>query len=310
MLLILKEKKSVKNKINKTILILKKKLTKKGISVETSNFGEVELFIEKNNVRAFIEKKPLEQYKVIFSRNVGKKRNLAFILSELCKQKGIFYIDKVHSSINDATKLKQTTLLALNNIPVPKTYFTSIYNKKSLEAAKNFIDFPMVIKISKSRKGIGVFLAKNEMEAKNIMERETSTEIIIQEFIPNTFDYRILVLGETIGCIIKRERKINKKEFRNNVYLGASETFLKHKNVDKLIIKIALKAAKIANIQVAGVDIVVDSNGQPRVFEVNRSPAFTFDEKISNEIESLSEYLYLCYKKKNRWAKHIDKNKK
>ncbi|MFA7314428.1 MAG: ATP-grasp domain-containing protein [Candidatus Magasanikbacteria bacterium] len=298
MLLILKEKKGIKNNVNKTIPILKKKLIKKGIAVDTSNFEEVELFIEKNNVRAFIEKKPLEKYKVIFSRQVGKKRNLAFILSELCKQKGIFYIDKVYSSINDATKLKQTTLLALNNIPVPKTYFTSIYNKKTLTTAEEFIGFPMVIKISSSRKGLGVFLAKNKIEAKQIMTREKSTEIIIQEFIPNTFDYRILVLGKTIGCIIKRERQINKKEFRNNVYLGASETFLKISSVDKIIKKIALKSAKIANIQVAGVDIVVDDNGQPCVFEVNSSPAFTFDEKISNEIESLSEYLYLCHKKK------------
>src|SRR3989339_364757 len=292
MLLILKENRSIRKEANKTITILKKKLTNKGVQVSTSNFEEVELFIEKNNVKAFIEKQPLEKYKVIFSRNVGKEKNLAFILSELCKKQNILYIDKLHSSINDATKLKQTVLLAINSLPVPKTYFTSIYNDVALEAAEKFLGYPMVIKLSKSSLGLGVYLAKNKTEAKKIIKKNLANEIIIQEFIPNTFDYRILILGKTIGAIIKRERQTDKKEFRNNVYLGASETFLKQKEVNKTITKLALKSAKITNIQVAGVDIVVDKDGNPYVLEVNISPAFTFDEKISNEIESLSNYLY------------------
>ncbi|MDD2656215.1 MAG: ATP-grasp domain-containing protein [Patescibacteria group bacterium] len=300
MLLILKENRSIRKEANKTITILKKKLTNKGVQVATSNFEEFELFIEKDKVKAFIEKQPLEKYKVIFSRNVGKQKNLAFILSELCKKQNILYIDKLHSSINDATKLKQTVLLAINNLPVPKTYFTSIYDDVALETAEKFLGYPMVIKLSKSSLGLGVYLAKNKNEAKKIIKKNLANEIIIQEFIPNTFDYRILILGKTIGAIIKRERQTDEKEFRNNVYLGANETFLKQKEVDKKITKLALKSAKITNIQVAGVDIVVDKAGRPYVLEVNISPAFTFDEKISNEIESLSNYLYICHKKKRR----------
>lgn len=300
MILILKDKKKSTSGTEKTVKILRKKLERKNIPTDIASFEEIELFIEKNNVKAFIAKKPLEKYTTIFFRKVGNNRNLAFILSNIAKKNNLFFIDKLYQNTNEPSKLKQTAALALNNIPVPKTYFSSIYTKKSVENAQRFLGLPLVIKVSKSKKGLGVFLAKTIKEAIEIIQKNIQGEIIIQKFIPNDFDYRILVLGNSIGCIIKRERPDKRNEFRNNVYLGATEKFLNLSKVSSLLKKTSLRAAKIANIQVAGVDIVVGQDGQPYVFEVNRSPAFTFNEKISNELNSLTEYLCQCYKKKRK----------
>lgn len=300
MLLILKDKKISVAGAEKTVKILKKKLVAKKVPTKIASFEEIELFIEKNNVQAVIAKKSLEKYNMLFFRRVGENRNLAFILSSIAKKRGTLYLDKVYEKTNEASKLKQTAILALNGISVPKTFFSSVYTENSVRSAEKFIGFPMVIKISKSKKGLGVFLANNKKEVLEIIQKESTEEIIIQEFIPNNFDYRILVLGNSIGCIIKRERPDKKNEFRNNVYLGATETFLKLNTLDKKIKNEAIRAAKIANIQIAGVDMIVGANNQTYVFEVNRSPAFTFDEKISNELNALAEYLNLCYKKKRK----------
>lgn len=300
MLLILKDKKISVSGAEKTVKILKKKLEKMGIPTDIASFEEIEIFIEKNSVKAFIKNKSLEKYSTIFLRRVGNNRNLAFILSNIAKKNNLLCIDNLYQNTNEASKLKQTAILALENVSVPKTYFSSIYTKKSIANAQKFLGLPMVIKTSKSKKGLGVFLAKTKKEVLEIITKNPQGEIIIQEFIPNDFDYRILVLGNSIGCAIKRERPDKKNEFRNNVYLGATERFLDLSRVSSTLRKTALQAAKIANIQVAGVDIVINPTGQPYVFEVNRSPAFTYDEKISNELSSLAEYLKQCEKKKRK----------
>jgi glutathione synthase/RimK-type ligase-like ATP-grasp enzyme len=300
MLLILKDKKQSANGTEKTVKILKKKLEKLGTPAEIYSFEEVKLFIEKNNVRAFVGKKSILRYSTVYFRRVGEKRNLAFILSHICKKNNITFIDKLYQATNEPSKLKQTAFLALNNLLVPKTYFSSNYNQTSIKNAEKFLGFPMVIKISKSKKGEGVFLAQDKKEALSIVKNYPEGEILIQEFIPNNYDYRILVLDNSIGCVIKRERTDKKKEFRNNVCLGATEKFLNISTVSTTLKKDAILAAKKSDIQVAGVDIVVSPDNRNYVLEVNRSPAFTFDEKVSNELDSLANYLFLCNLKERK----------
>lgn len=298
MLLILKDKIKSVSGTERTVRVLRKKLLRNNIPTDVSSLEEIELFIEKNDIKAFIGKKPLTSYKTIFFRRVGDKRNLAFVLSNVAKKHGILFLDNLYSLTNEPSKLKQTAVLALAGVAVPKTYYASLYDKKSLDNATKFLGLPMVIKVSKSKKGLGVFLARTKKEALKIIKNSPQDEVILQKFIPNNFDYRILVLGNKIACIIKRERLNKKDEFRNNVYLGASEEFLDISKVDPRIKNEAIKAAKVADIQVAGVDVVIDPRNIPYVFEVNRSPAFTFDEKISNEIGLLTDYLSQCYRKK------------
>lgn len=300
MLLILKDKKKSVLGTEKTIKIIKKKLEKKNVPTDIASFEDIELFIEKNNVRAFVKNEPFIKYKTVYFRRVGDERNLAFILSSIAKKNKILFIDKLYSVTNEPGKLKQTAAMALAGVSVPKTYYASQYDKKSLDNATKFLGLPVVIKISRSRKGLGVFLARTEDEALKIVKNRPRDEIIIQEFIPNNFDYRVLVLGNTLGCVIKRERSDKTKEFRNNVYLGASEEFMDISKVSLNIKKEAFHAARVADIQVAGVDVVIGPDNKSYIFEVNRSPAFTFNEKISNELGSLAEYLYRCYKKEKK----------
>ncbi|NTU67096.1 MAG: ATP-grasp domain-containing protein [Candidatus Moranbacteria bacterium] len=291
MLLILKSKQESSPETQKGIDMLIRKLTEKGIETEISSMEKIELFISNEASEAFIDKKPLSRYKAVFFRRVGKKRSLASILSNIAKKNGILFIDKLYENSNDPGKLSQMFFLSSAGIPVPKTYFSSQYDSFSMNRAEKFLGLPMVVKFSQSRKGLGVFLAKNKEEALEITRKNPEEEIILQEFIPNDFDYRVLVLGDEAACVIKRERPDKKEEFRNNVHLGASEEFMDLSKVPPFIKSVAVAAAKLTNIQVAGVDVVVDKNNDPFIFEVNRSPAFTYDEKVSDETSVLADYL-------------------
>lgn len=301
MLLILKNERGVSKKTNLFIEKVSKHLLKRKIKFFVASLEDIEIFIESGRVTALIKNKPLDQWSTLFIREVGDKVNLVFILARLSNKSNIAFIDRFRENTCSITKLVQMFLLATNNIPIPKTYYAPIYGIKEMRNAVNYLGFPIIIKRCNTSHGEGVSLAKNFTELgkklKNIQQIKQTKEIILQEFIENDFEYRLLVTGTTIAVGEKKIRT-SKNEFRNNVHLGAREEFLDLSCIQKRIKKIATSAARIVNVQLAGVDVVVGKNGTIAVFEVNSCPGFTYNEKISDELSKVADYLSSCERRK------------
>lgn len=303
MLLILKSKRKASPKITKSFKMLGVELAKNKVDFSISSFEEIELFMDRSKIELLINGAPLKKWTTIYPRKVGKNKGLAHILAQLSKNLGIYFIDRYHEHIkdsSDAAKIIQMFRLALAGISIPKTYYAESYSKKHLRNAIAYLKLPIVIKECNTSQGAGVFLAKNinELE-KTIIDRfskDDRKEIFLQEFIPNDFEYRILVTGNKIAVTEKKIRS-KKEAFRNNVHLGAIEEFIDPSTVGSHIKKEALLAAKTTNIQVAGVDVIEQKDGTPVIFEVNSCPALTLNNKISPEIKQLAKYLTACEKK-------------
>lgn len=300
MLLILKSKKKSSPRMIKFLQMISKDLDRKKASHSFSSFEEIEVLINKADVKILVGGKSLDNWTTIFPVKVGKYSGLAFILASYARRKSILYLDRFFGSTNNSIKLVQVFLFAVNKIPVPKTYYSPVYPPKHLKRAIEFLKFPIVIKQCRTSRGAGVFLAHDQKMLNNqlaeIIKADPKKEIILQEFIPNDFEYRIFVTGDKVA-VAKKKIRTSKDEFRNNVHLGARKEFLDVKKVKKNIIRTALKAARVRNVQIAGVDIIEDAHGNPIVFEVNSCPVFTLDSRISNEVEKLAEYLIECERK-------------
>lgn len=302
MLLILRSKKKTLNKVKKFNKLISHHLKNAGVDFSFASFEDIELFMENGKINLLIDGKSLNTWKTIYPRKVGSYRGLAFILATLSKKNKIFFIDRFHEKNKDSSdtaKLIQMFRFAQNEIPIPKTYHTATYSQKQIETACNFLGLPIVVKQGNTSQGSGVHLARTASELKNILRsilgEKNKGDIFLQEFIPNNFEYRVFVTGNKIGAVEKKIRT-RKNEFRNNVFLGAREEFVTISSVKKNILAVALKASRVSNIQVSGVDIV-EANKQLFVFEANSCPGLTLDEKISPELKSLAEYLKKCEKK-------------
>lgn len=300
MLLVLTGKKNITPKTKKFLSLLGKELVKSGTKSSVSSFEEMEVLIDKGDVRILVGGKPLKNWNTIFPRKVGRHSGLAFIVASYARKNDILFLDRFHESTDDITKLVQMFLFAANNVPVPKTYYSPVYLPKHLKRAVKFLHFPIVIKQCNTSKGAGVSLAHDQKELSRqlaeIIKADPKKEIILQEFIPNDFEYRIFVTGDKVAVAEKKIRT-SEKEFRNNVHLGAREEFLEVGKVKKSIIRTALRAAKVVDVQIAGVDVTEDAKGNPVVFEVNSCPSFTLDSRVSNEVKKLADYLAICEKK-------------
>lgn len=155
-----------------------------------------------------------------------------------------------------------------NNIPVPDTVFTLGINvtKDYLKKAK----YPLIVKSIAGSKGRGVFLANDYKEALNIISENEGKRFLFQEYIPTRFDVRVFVIGGKILGAMRRDAADD--DFRSNIAQGGQASVYDIDSNPKLK-EVALEACKAANMEIAGVDIMINED-KYYVLEVNRSPQF------------------------------------
>ena len=114
------------------------------------------------------------------------------------------------------------------------------------------------------------------------LHREGARHFYIERFIENDFtDYRIdIVDGDVVGCY---GRKAKQREWRTNVSSGGS-VILRDPNDE--VVALAKKAAKAVGLEIAGVDIIYDTEHEEYVvLEVNGIPAFATPEQEAMGID-------------------------
>ena len=193
---------------------------------------------------------------------------------------------------------KMLTLLALSgcNVKVPKTFsaplcFTS-GAKVSEEIVQKIIDnlsLPLVAKKSFSSLGKGVFLINTRQELIDFINQNPFEPKIFQEFISSSYgrDIRIICIGKKFYSAMER---YSENDFRSNSALGGKA---KKVNPESEYIELSEKVARILDLDYMGIDLLIGSNGEPVVCEVNSNAFFTtMDEVVGvNVAKAYAEYI-------------------
>jgi RimK family alpha-L-glutamate ligase len=139
-------------------------------------------------------------------------------------------------------------------------------------------NWSIIIKGSGGDRGTRVYKANNLEEMEKLVrdlrksETEEGKRYMLQEYIPNDGDYRVLVLGDKVLGVMKRSSQ-NKEEFRNNYSAGGA---VEVADLPEEIKQLAVKAAKVCGLAVAGVDVAFREYDmkKPVIWEVNKGPQF------------------------------------
>ena len=117
---------------------------------------------------------------------------------------------------------------------------------------------------------IGVVLADTQKAAESIIEAfmGLNASILVQEFIKEAggADIRCFVVNGKV--VASMQRTAQKGEFRANIHQGGAAAKVKITPEER---KLAIKSAKVFNLDVAGVDLIRSNKG-PLLLEVNSSP--------------------------------------
>lgn len=185
---------------------------------------------------------------------------------EVC---GTYSVNESIAITRSRDKLRAHQLLARKGIGQPITSYAH-----SADATSDLIDSvggaPLVVKIMESTHGNGVVLAETRKAAEALINafRGLEADFLVQEFIKESggADIRCFVIGERVIAAMQRTAAAG--EFRSNLHRGGVASVVKLRPDER---KLAVKAAQVMGLDVAGVDIIRSNHG-PLVLEVNSSP--------------------------------------
>ena len=170
---------------------------------------------------------------------------------------------------NSRDKLRSLQILARHDVGIPASTF--VRDRADVAAAINRVGgAPVVIKLLEGTQGIGVILAPDAKTAEAIIETLTSTgtNVLLQQFISESRgrDIRAFVVGDRVIGAMRRVAQGD--EFRSNVHRGGMAEAI---DIDPEFERVAVRAAQIMGLKVAGVDMLEAEEG-PLILEVNSSP--------------------------------------
>lgn len=178
-------------------------------------------------------------------------------------------------------KLRCLQLLSKKGIGLPVTGFAH-----SVDEIKDLIKMvggpPLIVKFLEGTQGIGVVLVETEKAARSVIEAflGLKVNILVQEYIKEAagIDIRCFVVGGKVVAAMKRQAK-SPEEFRSNLHRGGEASMVEITEEEE---SMAIRAAHIMGLNVAGVDIVRSERG-PLIIEINASPGIEGIEKATKK---------------------------
>jgi glutathione synthase/RimK-type ligase-like ATP-grasp enzyme len=256
-----------------------------------------ELHIEiTNNKMRIVESmtgRSLDSFDAVYFELWYKARQQALAAARYCQRHRIAFFCNEVIDLDPDTKIGEMAVLSDNDIPLPNSFTSSKNEIKRLFRHQPPIGYPLVVKSDDDSGGENNFLAHNYKELKKILDDNPKLTFIIQEFIPNDFDYRCLVLGGEIKFILKRTRAVDSEKHTNNTSSGAEGEAVALNTISESAKRIVVKAAKLlGRDSFAGVDLIINKQtGRPYILEVNQTPQIETGAEIDKKMAVLLDYV-------------------
>lgn len=182
---------------------------------------------------------------------------------------GVYTLNHSDAIAQSRDKLYSLQLLLKNGLDIPTTGFAN--SPMDTGDLIEMVDgAPLIVKLLEGTQGRGVVLAETQKAAESVINaiKSLRANLLVQEYIKEARgkDLRCFIIDGKVVASIQREAAPG--EFRANIHQGGTASIVKISPEER---RLALKAARILGLKVAGVDIIRSSKG-PLLLEVNSSP--------------------------------------
>ncbi len=284
-----------------TELRLNEEAKKMGIELTWIKYKELSM----SNEKISFEGGDIKDFDGWYFRAVGSELEWSKLLQLYARKHEIKIVDDYLEAEGPLRRFKSVMSWQLQNAGVRYPKFAYLESFGDLEEELKKWTFPLIVKLSQGgRHGMGTFFLKSLedfVELKNRLEkrRDKANEIgktpinyrgfLVQEYIVNDGDYRVMTVGYKCVGGFKRQVKVEKLVLNQSE--GKSEGLA---IVPSDVIVEAEKAAAALGVEVAGTDLIRDvKSGLIYIVEVNEAPQFKVFEKRTgkNVAKMILEYL-------------------
>ncbi len=216
----------------------------------------------------------IAEFDALFIRDTTRVNHYTYRFAQRAENEGLVVMDDPLSIVRCSNKVYLSELLTRHNVPIPKSL---VVHKEQVQGIAQELGFPMILKKPDSAFSIGVVKVTNQAELDQRLEEffSESDLIVIQAYLPTTFDWRIGILDRQplYACkyfMARGHWQIVRHDRVGSGRYGKLET-MAIKDAPAGAVKVALKAANLIGDGLYGVD-VKESEGKFYVIEVNDNP--------------------------------------
>ncbi|MDO4979024.1 MAG: hypothetical protein Q4E47_02635 [Candidatus Saccharibacteria bacterium] len=217
-------------------------------------------------------------------------RDVAYSLALTFDHAGIKYWNSEMGTQRSTSKLSQMVLLALNGHKIADTIF-------SLDGSK-LTDYitdgkKHIVKTAMGSCGKNNFLldSKNEIIGLLTSGKRPFNHFLVQEFIENDHDLRVICFGGKPHLVLKRSRKDNSTHLNNTSQGGTGEWV----EITPELKAEATAISKLFGREMGGVDFIetIDKNGYVCYYclEINAIPQLTSGSDVNRKMSELKSVL-------------------
>lgn len=248
---------------------LREAAIQRGHEVEVIDYVRCYMNITASSPSIHYQGETLDYYDAIIPRIGAKRTFYGTAVVRQFETIGTYTINPSIGITRSRDKLRSQQLLAMRGIHMPITGFANAPGDVD-DLIKLVGGSPLVIKLIEGTQGVGVVLAETKKAAESVIQTlmGLNANIITQEFIKEAkgADIRCFVVGDKVVAAMKRQAEPG--EFRANIHRGGEAQAIKITKAER---EVAVKAAKIMGLRMAGVDLLRSDRG-PLILEINSSP--------------------------------------
>lgn len=241
-----------------------------------TTLDKLEFTIEDGKVTIFdsYTQRDLMAYDVVHFRNVTLFADHARAVTIYMEAHGKRVFESIDVAIPEYGKLSQMVLFALNEVTVPDTWSTWHLADLRALVKKKALAFPFILKDNNGIKGHDNYLVRDQAQFDEIVAHNDGIQFVVQKFVANDGDYRVLYFGDDDPLIFKRTAA--EGSHLNNTSRGGSSEEIASRDFDPEPLRLARAAAKLTQRLLAGVDAIQDNKtGVWMILEVNANPALS-----------------------------------
>ncbi len=224
----------------------------------------------------------IPEYDAVFIRATTDPMNTAYVVSRMADALGKVVIDDPHSIRVCSSKVVLDDLFRQNGIPSPKSLlFAGDFSGENLRHVFEHLGFPLVLKAPYTKFSSHVEKAHDEAEFRLIAARylKNATPIVLQEYMPSGFDWRVGMLDNKVLYLCKYYMPRGGWKVRSLVdgknQWGRVVPILR-KNAPKKLEELAVNVSRCVGDGLYGLDIK-EIDGEFYCIEINDNPSFYAD---------------------------------
>jgi len=267
-------------------------------TLEFSSIDQLEFIIAENNVQIFDTHNSvdLSSYDVVYMRNIPQALGYFKAVQVYVMHHGHKVIGSPELPEVSSEKVAQMVQLALADVPVPDTYVTWRRHALQVRLEKQS-EWPIVLKANIAMKGDDNFLVSSLEEAQSkINELAESGGYLLQPYIENDGDYRVLFIGDSDPLVFLRTAQPG--SHLNNTSKGGRADIIANSEFDPSAMLIARKTYELT-MGIAGVDVMWDINKQRwLVLETNLAASLSTGALLDDKAASFARMLKDVLKEK------------